>query len=74
MTIWPVLLLLEIFHDHLVYFVVIWYVYPRFGILYLEKSGNPVAHLVVLENRGSGKLVGDLRQSEPPTDMTLIRQ
>jgi hypothetical protein len=22
-------------------FVVIWYIFPRFGILYLEKSGNP---------------------------------
>jgi hypothetical protein len=26
---------------HLVYFVVIWYIFPRFGILYQEKSGNP---------------------------------
>jgi hypothetical protein len=25
----------------LVYFVVIWYISPRFGILYREKSGNP---------------------------------
>jgi hypothetical protein len=25
----------------LLYFVVIWYIFPRFGILYLEKSGNP---------------------------------
>jgi hypothetical protein len=33
---------LEIFHGHLVYFVVIWYIFPRFGILYREKSGNPV--------------------------------
>jgi hypothetical protein len=24
-----------------VYFVVIWYSFPRFGILYQEKSGNP---------------------------------
>jgi hypothetical protein len=23
------------------YFVVIWYISPRFGILYQEKSGNP---------------------------------
>jgi hypothetical protein len=30
-----------IFYDHLVYFVVIWYISPRFGILYQEKSGNP---------------------------------
>jgi hypothetical protein len=26
---------------HLVYFVVIWYIFPRFGILDQEKSGNP---------------------------------
>jgi hypothetical protein len=25
----------------LVYFTVIWYIFPRFGILYQEKSGNP---------------------------------
>jgi hypothetical protein len=41
MTTWSILLLLEIFYDHLVYSVVIWYNFPRFGILYLEKSGNP---------------------------------
>jgi hypothetical protein len=41
MTIWFILLLLEICHGHLVYFVVIWYIFNRFGILYQEKSGNP---------------------------------
>jgi hypothetical protein len=25
----------------LVYFMVIWYIFPRFGMLYQEKSGNP---------------------------------
>jgi hypothetical protein len=25
-------------------FVVIWYIFPRFGILYQEKSGNPALH------------------------------
>jgi hypothetical protein len=34
-------LALEIFYGHLVYFVVIWYIIPRFGILDKEKSGNP---------------------------------
>jgi hypothetical protein len=28
----------------LVYFVVIWYIFPRFGTLYQEKSGNPDVH------------------------------
>jgi hypothetical protein len=27
---------------HLVYFMVIWYSFPSFGMLYQEKSGNPV--------------------------------
>jgi hypothetical protein len=27
---------LEIFYGHLVYFVVIWYIFPRFGTLYHE--------------------------------------
>jgi hypothetical protein len=29
------------FYVHLILFVVIWYIFSRFGILYLEKSGNP---------------------------------
>jgi hypothetical protein len=37
MSIWP----LEIFYGHLVYFVVNWYIFPRFGMLHQEKSGNP---------------------------------
>jgi hypothetical protein len=41
MTIWSILLLLEMVYGHLVYFVVIWYIFSRFGILYQEKSGNP---------------------------------
>jgi hypothetical protein len=39
-TIWSILMLLEIFYGHLVNFVVIWYIFPRFGILCQEKSGN----------------------------------
>jgi hypothetical protein len=31
----------SIFYGHSVYFVVIWYLFPRFGMLYPEKSGNP---------------------------------
>jgi hypothetical protein len=41
MTVWSILLLLETFHGHLVYFVVLWYIFPHFGILCQEKSGNP---------------------------------
>jgi hypothetical protein len=39
--IWSFLRPLEIFYGHLVYFVVNWYISPRFGILHQEKSGNP---------------------------------
>jgi hypothetical protein len=41
MTIWPILQPLEIFYGHLRYFVAFWYIFPRFGILDQEKSGNP---------------------------------
>jgi hypothetical protein len=41
MTLLSILRPLEIFYGHLVYFVVIWYIFPRFGILDQQKSGNP---------------------------------
>jgi hypothetical protein len=31
----------RIFYGHLLYFVVILVYFPRFGMLYQEKSGNP---------------------------------
>jgi hypothetical protein len=37
----PTLKILETFHGHLVYFVVISYYLSRFGILDQEKSGSP---------------------------------
>jgi hypothetical protein len=44
MDIWSSLLSFGIFYVHLVHFMVIWYVYIfHFGILYKEKSGNPVS-------------------------------
>jgi hypothetical protein len=30
------------FYGHLAYFMVIWLIFPRFGMLYQGKSGNPV--------------------------------
>jgi hypothetical protein len=39
--IWSILRPFEIFYGHLVYFVVIWYISPRFGKLYQDKYGNP---------------------------------
>jgi hypothetical protein len=41
MAIWYILWLFGIFYGHLVYFMVIWYIFPRFGKLHQEKSGNP---------------------------------
>jgi hypothetical protein len=29
-----------LFYGHWKYFMVIWYIFPRFGMLYQEKSGN----------------------------------
>jgi hypothetical protein len=43
-----ILWLLEIFYGHLVYFVVIWNMFPRFGILDQEKSGNPALYILLL--------------------------
>jgi hypothetical protein len=33
------------FCDRLVYFMASWYIFPRFGLLYQEKSGNPALRL-----------------------------
>jgi hypothetical protein len=38
---WPFGLHYGHFYGYLVYFVAIWYIFPRFGVLYQEKSGNP---------------------------------
>jgi hypothetical protein len=36
----------DIFYDYLVYFVVFWNIFPRFGILNQEKSGNPALDML----------------------------
>jgi hypothetical protein len=50
MTIRSILRPQEIYYCHLVYFVVVWYIFPRFGILYEEKSGNPGQVCVLASN------------------------
>jgi hypothetical protein len=40
MAIWSILRLFGIFCDHSGYFMVIWDIFPRFGMLYQEKPGN----------------------------------
>jgi hypothetical protein len=42
MTIWYILRRFARIYGRLVCFEVIWYIFPRFGILDQEKSGNPV--------------------------------
>jgi hypothetical protein len=37
---WSVLRPFGLNYGHLVYFGFIWYIFPRFGMLYKEKSGN----------------------------------
>jgi hypothetical protein len=37
-------------YGHLVYFVVIWYIFHRFGMLYQEKSGNPDACMPLIDS------------------------
>jgi hypothetical protein len=39
-------------YGHLVYFVVIWYIFPSFDMLYQEKSGNP-AFLALMQRHAS---------------------
>jgi hypothetical protein len=48
--IWSILRTFGIFYVYLVYFVVIWNKFSRFGMLYQEKSGNPApngSHLTI---------------------------
>jgi hypothetical protein len=48
-TIWSISLPFGIFCGNLVNFMVIWYMFSRFGALYQEKSGNPVGDDVAVE-------------------------
>jgi hypothetical protein len=67
MTIWSILRPLEILYGHLEYFVVILYIYPRFGILDQENSGNPALasrKRVNVKERLLCKLLFDRRQNE----------
>jgi hypothetical protein len=41
LSVWSILRLFGIFCGPLVYFMAIWYIFSRSGVLYNEKSGNP---------------------------------
>jgi hypothetical protein len=71
MAIWYILLPFAIFYGHLVYLTAICYIlwplgifvvhldkFSRFGILYQEKSGNPVQHT----SNAAAKYLGYLRE------------
>jgi hypothetical protein len=45
MPIWNMLWPFGIYYGHLVYYVVIWYIFHRFGTLCQGKSGNPVLRI-----------------------------
>jgi hypothetical protein len=38
---WKILWRFWVFYDHLVHFLLIWFIFSGFGIMYQEKSGNP---------------------------------
>jgi hypothetical protein len=38
---WPILQTFGIIYGHLIYLLVNWYIFSRFGKYYREKSGNP---------------------------------
>jgi hypothetical protein len=44
MAIWNILMRFGNFYCYLVHFLPIWYIFPGFGIMYQEKSGNPAPH------------------------------
>jgi hypothetical protein len=47
--------LVYILYGHLVYFVKIWYIFPRFALLYKEKSGNPADTLALSRRSKFGR-------------------
>jgi hypothetical protein len=47
MAIWNILRPFGEFSDHLVNFVLIWYIFSRFGITHQQKSGNPDTYVCI---------------------------
>jgi hypothetical protein len=53
MVLWSILRPFENFCGHLVNFIVIWWIFSRFGMFYQEKSGNPATQSDTPPCRGS---------------------
>jgi hypothetical protein len=74
MTIWSILRPLKKCYGHLVYFAVVWYISPRLGNSYQEKSGNPGCqvkdNIRLLGTISSGRIVSG-RIVQTPKNITL---
>jgi hypothetical protein len=57
-AIWSILRPFGIFHYHLVNCMVIWYIFPRFGMLLQEKSGNPDSVNAIVNPHGARRFLG----------------
>jgi hypothetical protein len=49
---WSILRPFDIFYGHLVYCMVIWYIFPRFGILYQKNLANQLLTGIVRAIQG----------------------
>jgi hypothetical protein len=71
---WSILRSFVLVYGHWVQFVVIWYIFSRFGILCQEKSGNPAATaraLLVSVCRQLSSTTSD--DTKPPVDVDVDR-
>jgi hypothetical protein len=78
-AIWSILRPFGLFYGHLVYFVAIWYILlpfgifygnlvyiPRFGMLHIEKSGNPGLTHGLAKLLGLAVFIGKQKYLKPP--------
>jgi hypothetical protein len=75
LTIWSITAVGNIY-GHLVYFVAIWYIFTRFGILYQDKSGNPAVCHVLLPTalrRRSDEFLNGCSKQQSFTYLIFIR-
>jgi hypothetical protein len=51
-----------IFYEHLVHFVLFWYIFSRFGSIYLQTSGSTAQKFCAIQFKGSA--VDDVLQTK----------